>query len=140
MKLPCLPLSILQNRLTAHESVAAHTLHDLLPATAPAKGSKAAATGADGDQLPVLLLIDTAGCGYEERQEEEGDSRSNEGEAQAVAAHVQKLVAAGIRPEAIGVITPYSAQVRNTMQSWTAMATASTAMDEACNKISSDNH
>ena len=32
-------------------------------------------------ELPVLLLIDTAGCGFEERQEEEGDSRSNEGEA-----------------------------------------------------------
>ena len=29
----------------------------------------------------MLLLVDTAGCGFEERQEEEGDSRSNEGEA-----------------------------------------------------------
>ena len=29
----------------------------------------------------MLLLIDTAGCGFEERQEDEGDSRSNPGEA-----------------------------------------------------------
>ena len=32
--------------------------------------------------MPVLLLIDTAGCGMEERVEEEGDSKSNDGEAQ----------------------------------------------------------
>ena len=36
----------------------------------------------DGEPMPVLLLIDTAGCGMEERVEEEGDSKSNDGEAQ----------------------------------------------------------
>ena len=39
-----------------------------------------AATG--GEPMPVLLLIDTAGCAMEERVEEEGDSKSNDGEAQ----------------------------------------------------------
>ncbi len=40
-------------------------------------------TGTSGPQepVPVLLLVDTAGCGFEERQEEEGDSKANEGEA-----------------------------------------------------------
>ena len=36
----------------------------------------------NGEPIPVLLLIDTAGCGMEERVEEEGDSKSNDGEAQ----------------------------------------------------------
>jgi ATP-dependent RNA/DNA helicase IGHMBP2 len=63
--------------------------------------------------LPVLLLVDTAGCdGCEEQQEAEGDSRANEGEAKAVMAHVEKLVAAGVGLQDIGIITPYRAQVR----------------------------
>ena len=36
---------------------------------------------AKGEQ-PVLLLVDTAGCGMEEVAEEGGDSTSNPGEAQ----------------------------------------------------------
>ena len=40
-----------------------------------------------------------------------GDSRRNEGEARAALAHVRRLVAAGIASEAIGLITPYAAQV-----------------------------
>lgn len=45
-----------------------------------------------------------------ERDEEDGDSRWNEGEAKVVMAHVGRLVAAGVRPGEIGVITPYNAQ------------------------------
>jgi hypothetical protein len=30
--------------------------------------------GGDATDIPVLLLIDTAGCGFEEQKEEEGDS------------------------------------------------------------------
>jgi superfamily I DNA and/or RNA helicase len=47
----------------------------------------------------------------EEAQEEEGDSRYNEGEARVVMAHVARLVAAGLRPANVGIITPYNAQV-----------------------------
>lgn len=44
-----------------------------------AAGSAAAGGGGGGGggsvaDVPVLLLIDTAGCGFEEQQEEEGDS------------------------------------------------------------------
>jgi hypothetical protein len=39
--------------------------------------------------------------------------RWNEGEARAVLALVERLVAAGVAPEHIGIITPYSAQVRH---------------------------
>ena len=31
--------------------------------------------------MPVLLLIDTAGCDMEEQAEEDGDSKRNDGEA-----------------------------------------------------------
>lgn len=38
-------------------------------------------------------------------------SRCNQGEAQAAMAHVQRLLAAGLAPADVGIITPYSAQV-----------------------------
>lgn len=50
-------------RLSAHASVAQHTM-----AGVPGAGAGAA-------ELPVLLLIDTAGCDMEEQAEEEGDSK-----------------------------------------------------------------
>jgi superfamily I DNA and/or RNA helicase len=58
-----------------------------------------------------MLLIDSAGCEFDEHQEQDGDSRYNQGEAQAALAHVQRLLAAGLAPADIGIITPYSAQV-----------------------------
>lgn len=91
--------------LTAHNSVAGHTLLDLC--------NTGAAVSPDGDDeaLPTLLLFDTAGCGMEELVEEEGDSKANPGEAAAVMAHVGALIRAGIAPQDIGIITPYNAQV-----------------------------
>ncbi|GFR40163.1 hypothetical protein Agub_g720 [Astrephomene gubernaculifera] len=136
-----------EGKLTAHESVAEHTLADVqaaaaaapkaAPATksgkaavgakkatgkgkaaakAPPPSSAAASAGAAADAdaaqpLPVLLLIDTAGCGYDEQQEAEGSSYANAGEAKAVMAHVQRLIKRGIPAADIGVITPYNAQV-----------------------------
>lgn len=62
----CVPvLLLLQGLLEAHESVAGHTLADL-----PACSTSTAAA-----ELPTLLLIDTAGCNFDEQQEEDGDSR-----------------------------------------------------------------
>jgi superfamily I DNA and/or RNA helicase len=61
-------------------------------------------------ELPVLLLIDTAGCEMEERGGS-GESKSNEGEARAALSHAAALIAAGVPAGAIGVITPYAAQV-----------------------------
>ena len=84
--------SYLQGKLTAHDSVASHTLAGLQPASAAPSSSKKSSAPSSApppipDDLPVLLLVDTAGCGFEERQEEEGDSRSNEGEAK-VSSHI----------------------------------------------------
>lgn len=61
-------------------------------------------------ELGPLLLIDTAGQDMEELAEGSG-SRSNAGEAGLALTHVRRLVAAGLKPQDIGVISPYSAQV-----------------------------
>lgn len=36
---------------------------------------------ASAEDVPVLLMVDTAGCNMEEQAEEDGDSKRNEGEA-----------------------------------------------------------
>jgi len=59
-----------------------------------------------------LEFIDTAGAGYEEELEPDGESRLNRREADLVVARVAALVESGVSPAAIGVITPYAAQAR----------------------------
>ncbi|KDO29841.1 hypothetical protein SPRG_19723 [Saprolegnia parasitica CBS 223.65] len=67
---------------------------------------------------PTLLLLDTAGCGLDEDQDEAPThealrvSKSNAGEATIVVAHVRALLSIGLRPDEIAVITPYNAQVQ----------------------------
>jgi superfamily I DNA and/or RNA helicase len=89
-----------EGRLIAHESVRNHLLPDL-PGIA---ATPLTAT-------PVHFF-DTAGAGWDEELEPDGESRRNRGEAQFVVDRVKELLAAGISPRAIGVITPYAAQVR----------------------------
>jgi superfamily I DNA and/or RNA helicase len=68
------------------------------------------------DHAP-MEFIDTAGCGYDEKQDPETLSRMNAGEADLLVRHVERLVGdigAGIWLEeqiSMGIITPYSAQV-----------------------------
>ena len=62
-------------------------------------------------ETPVQF-IDTAGAGYEEEREPDGESRLNPQEADLATRKVRALVEAGDRPEDIAVIAPYSAQVR----------------------------
>jgi superfamily I DNA and/or RNA helicase len=86
--------------LQAHPSVRRHLLCDLpgvirCPLT----------------ESPVQF-IDTAGAGYEEETEPDGESRFNRHEASFVARKVHELIDAGVSPSAIAVIAPYAAQVR----------------------------
>jgi superfamily I DNA and/or RNA helicase len=90
-----------ESSLTADTSVAAHLLSDLAHVD---DDSDLAAT-------PVQF-IDTAGAGYEEALEPDGESRLNEAEARLVARKVETLLAAGLPPRDIAVIAPYAAQVR----------------------------
>jgi len=84
----------------AHDSVRSHLLEDLPGCTSTP------------DTAIPLLLVDTAGCDLEEEEDRHSTSKANEGEANIVVAHVERLTQAGVRPEAVAVITPYNAQVR----------------------------
>lgn len=86
--------------LVAHDSVRAHRLCDL-PGVAATPLTEAPAT-----------FIDTAGAGYDEEQEPDGESRFNPQEAALAEKKVRELLAAGVRAEDIAVIAPYAAQVR----------------------------
>jgi ATP-dependent RNA/DNA helicase IGHMBP2 len=59
-----------------------------------------------------LTLLDTAGASYDEEQETEGSSRVNRQEGELVAKQVEALLATGLQPEQLAVITPYAAQAR----------------------------
>ncbi len=105
-------------KITAHDSVAGHTLHDLVESSASLEAAPGGGGGIgtkneeDDGVLPVLLLIDTAGCdGCEETLEDGGESKLNRGEAEVAIAHVQRLLDSGMKASEIGVITPYAAQV-----------------------------
>jgi ATP-dependent RNA/DNA helicase IGHMBP2 len=79
--------------LRAHPSVAAHAL--------------------DGEPL---LFVDTAGAGHEESTPEGSDSRQNEGEAEVAAREVERILALGVLPADVAVISPYDAQVQRLRQ------------------------
>ncbi|MBN3300550.1 SMBP2 protein, partial [Amia calva] len=86
-------------KLTAHCSVEGHLLKDL-------SGMKAT----EDTSIP-LLLIDTAGCGLFEMEDEDEQSKGNQGEADIVALHINSLTEAGIKAKDIAVIAPYNLQV-----------------------------
>lgn len=66
------------------------------------------------DDAP-LVFIDTAGRGHVE-EERPGGSRDNPGEAELCADQVRALVAAGLAPWDIALISPYEGQVRRLRQ------------------------
>ena len=60
-----------------------------------------------------LFLIDTAGCGLSEMENDDGQSKGNQGEAHIVELHVKALIEAGLKAKDIAVIAPYNLQVRH---------------------------
>lgn len=86
--------------LVAHDSVAGHLLADLPDVTS--------STLTDSP----LELVDTAGAGFDEQLEPDGESRLNPQEARLVVRKVQSLLDGGLDPSQIAVIAPYAAQVR----------------------------
>ncbi|HVP68802.1 MAG TPA: AAA domain-containing protein [Anaeromyxobacteraceae bacterium] len=59
-----------------------------------------------------LLFVDTAGRGFEEETPEGSDSRHNPGEAELAAREVERVLALGVAPAEVAVISPYDAQVQ----------------------------
>lgn len=84
-------------QLRAHPSVATRTLAEVL------------SPGATVDAPPVLFL-DTAGKGFDESKAPGTESLRNEGEADLVVARARELLAQGLSPGELAVITPYRAQ------------------------------
>jgi len=89
-----------ESSLIADERVKQHQLRDL-----------AAVADTSLTSAP-LTFIDTAGAGYDEELEPDGESRRNPAEAELVGKQVQWLIDAGVLPRDIALITPYAAQVR----------------------------
>jgi superfamily I DNA and/or RNA helicase len=67
------------------------------------------------DQAP-LVLVDTAGAGHEEETPEGSESRANEEEAALAAREVERVLALGVAPADVAVISPYDAQVQRLRQ------------------------
>ncbi len=93
-------LEFYEAELTADDSVAGHLLCEL-PGVAATPLT----------QTP-LELWDTAGAGYDEELEPDGESRLNPQEAALVVRKVRLLLDSGLAPQDIAVIAPYAAQVR----------------------------
>jgi len=89
-----------ESSLVADTSVKTHLLTDLQSVTPGLLTS-----------VP-LTFIDTAGAGYDEELEPDGESRRNPQEAEVVGRQIQHLLDSGVSPRDIAVIAPYSAQVR----------------------------
>ncbi|KAG0417475.1 hypothetical protein HPB47_005582 [Ixodes persulcatus] len=88
-----------EGRLVAHASVASHLLRDL-PGVED-----------NDDTATPLLLIDTASCSMTELDTPDDESKGNEGEADLVAIHVERLISSGVDASNIAVISPYNLQV-----------------------------
>jgi ATP-dependent RNA/DNA helicase IGHMBP2 len=86
--------------LAAAPSVSAHRLGDL--------------SGVQANLFTEepLRYIDTAGAGFAEQLEPDGQSRLNPDEARLVCRQVHALLDAGLSAGDVAVITPYAAQVR----------------------------
>jgi ATP-dependent RNA/DNA helicase IGHMBP2 len=105
--------ALYRGKLTADDTVKAHRLddllikRDLLPASSDASSAQSAST----EYLTnPLILVDTAGCSFEESGGA-NESKWNEGEANVVVSLVRKLLASNLAPQDIGIIAPYNAQV-----------------------------
>ncbi|KAK2848093.1 hypothetical protein Q7C36_009775 [Tachysurus vachellii] len=88
-----------QGKLTAHPSVEKHLLRGL-----------AGVSHVEETSIP-LLLVDTAGCGLNEMEDTDEQSKGNRGEVDIVALHVRTLTEAGVQAKDIAVIAPYNLQV-----------------------------
>ncbi len=89
-----------KNELRPHEKNATQNLMDLITIK-PSTGST------------PIVFIDTVGTSFEEERDEESDSFFNSGEAKLCRKLVLHYLECGLKPEELGVITPYSAQARH---------------------------
>jgi superfamily I DNA and/or RNA helicase len=89
-----------EGKLIADKSVKAHTADEL--------------PGVASDELTSspLTFIDTAGAGYDETWNDLLESRENKGEAELAVRLLDKLLASGMDPRQVAILTPYVAQAK----------------------------
>ena len=87
------------DRLVSDPTVAAHRLEEL--------------PGVSSDPLRPgpLVLVDTAGKGWDDEQDPESASTRNPGQGSRTVAEVRRLLSRGVSPRDVAVITPYRAQL-----------------------------
>ena len=115
--------ALYKGKLTSDDSVKEHDLDDLIadrehkassssaPTKTSAPSTESSPSSKDDFLKNPLILVDTAGCSFEESGGE-NESKSNEGESKVVLSLVTKLIAeVGLLPSDIGIISPYNAQV-----------------------------
>ncbi|XP_053208455.1 DNA-binding protein SMUBP-2-like [Panonychus citri] len=83
------------NELTAHHSVKNQSMSEISRLK----------------DCPPLLLIDTAGCDMHELEHTSKESKGNKHEAEIAATYVRYLINNGVKPEHIGITTPYNLQI-----------------------------
>jgi superfamily I DNA and/or RNA helicase len=86
-------------KLVAAPEVAAHVLEDLGVAPDPTRAHP-------------FVFVDTSGKGWLEERAPDDPSTANPGNAARVAAEARRLLARGLSPDDLAVITPYDAQAR----------------------------
>lgn len=82
------------------------------PEVATARLEEYEGVRADDARPGPLVMLDSAGRGWDEEREDDDPSTRNPSNAARIAAEVRRLVSRGVKPADIGVITPYNAQVR----------------------------
>jgi len=87
-----------EGRLVAHSAVAGHRLEQL------------EGVGPDSLRSLPFVFVDAAGAGWFEEKREPDGSTFNREMARRTAIEVRRLLARGVSPTDIGVITPYDAQ------------------------------
>jgi superfamily I DNA and/or RNA helicase len=82
-----------EGRLQAHESVETHSIQ------------------LSGQYEDPIEFVDTAGCGFEEKENPETKSRYNEGEYLIIRKHLDDLLTRADENYSIGILSPYKEQV-----------------------------
>ncbi len=103
-------VNLLEVQYRMHEDIMMFSNDQFYSGRLKAHVSNAGHLNFDGDK--PLEFLDTAGCGYEEMEGEDSESRQNIEEAKLIMRHFERWRHLAKGDESIAVISPYRAQVK----------------------------